>query len=34
VRRSMEQTSAQMVIYPNAIVDHHFDELIFFDSMC
>jgi hypothetical protein len=37
VRRSMEQTSAQMVIYPNAIVDHHFDELFFFflfDSMC
>jgi len=35
VRRSMELQSAQMVIYPNAIVDHHFDELMFFfDSMC
>jgi hypothetical protein len=30
VRRSMELLSAQMVIYPNAIVDHHFDELMFF----
>ena len=29
VRRSMELLSAQMVIYPNAIVDHHFDELMF-----
>jgi hypothetical protein len=33
----MELLSAQMVIYPNAIVDHHFDELIvffFFSRRC
>jgi hypothetical protein len=34
VRRSMELLSAQMVIYPNAIVDHHFDELMFFLIRC
>ena len=33
VRRSMELLSAQMVIYPNAIVDHHFDELNFLSRL-
>jgi hypothetical protein len=29
VRRSEEQILLKMVIYPNAIVDHHFDGLNF-----
>jgi hypothetical protein len=35
VRRSEEQILLKMVIYPNAIVDHHFDGLKFlFNLLC
>jgi cyanophycinase-like exopeptidase len=33
VRRSEEQILLKMVIYPNAIVDHHFDELNFLSRL-
>jgi hypothetical protein len=33
VRRSEEQILLKMVIYPNAIVDHHFDGLNFFSNL-